>query len=62
MLKLIKQWSSKTLSRYNTTFDDVDKTLLVLSAKSGSVSTASCTTAIGATVRITSKSLGYFFY
>ena len=51
----------KTLRKYIAVFDYFDKTLLVLSAASGSVSITSFATVIGASVRITSPSLSLVF-
>ena len=45
---------SKTLSKYIASFDYFDKSLIVLSVTTGSISIASFTTVIGAPVRITS--------
>ena len=55
-----KSWSKK-LSKYVTTFDYIDKTLIVLSATSGGVSIISFTSAVGALVGITSASFTLIF-
>ena len=51
-----RETMSKALSKYIAAFDYFDKTLLVLSAPSGSISIASLATAIGALGWITSTS------
>ena len=51
-----KELMSKSLSKYIASFDYFDKSLIVLSATSGSISIASFTTAIGAPVGIASAS------
>ena len=51
----------KTLSKHIAVFDCFDKTLLVLSAASGSVSITQFATVIGTPVRITSPSLSLVF-
>ena len=48
---------SKKLSKYVTTFDYIDKILIVLSAASSGVSIISFTSIAGASVGITSGSL-----
>ena len=44
----------KKLSKYVTTFDYIDKTLIVLSATNGGVSTISLTSVVGALVGVAS--------
>ena len=48
---------SKRLSKYNASFDYFDKSLIVLSGTSGSVSTASFAIVIGTRVGVASASL-----
>ena len=55
-----KSWSKK-LNKYVTTFDYIDKILIVLSATSSGVSIISFTSIIGAPVGIASASLTLFF-
>ena len=52
---------SKTLSRYVTIFDYIDKSLIILSAKTGGISIILFTTAIGAPVGIASASFTFIF-
>ena len=52
---------SKKLNKYVTTFDYMDKILIVLSAKSSGVSIISFTTIVGAPVGIASASPTLFF-
>ena len=52
---------SKKLNKYVTTFDYIDKILIVLSATSSGVSIISFTSIIGAPVGIASASLTLFF-
>ena len=52
---------SNRLSKYIAYFDYFDKTLIVLSATSGSISIASFATVIGTPVRIASESLSLTF-
>ena len=52
---------SKKLSKYVTTFDYIDKILIVLSATSGGVSIISFTSVIGAPVGIASASFTLIF-
>ena len=52
---------SKRLSRYIASFDYFDKSLIVLSATSGSISIASFATVIRTLVGITSASLSLTF-
>ena len=52
---------SKRLSKYIASFDYFDKSLIVLSATSGSTSIASFATVIGAPVGIASASLSLAF-
>ena len=51
----------KRLSKYITSFDYIDKSLIVLSATSGSISIPSFATVIGAPVGIASASLNLTF-
>ena len=51
---------SKKLNKYVTTFDYIDKILIVLSATSGGVSIISFTTIVGVSVGIASASLTLF--
>ena len=51
----------KRLSKYITSFDYIDKSLIVLSATSGSISIPSFATVIGAPVGIASASLNLRF-
>ena len=52
---------SKRLSKYIASFDYFDKSLIVLSATSGSISIASFPTVIGAPVGIESASFSLVF-
>ena len=52
---------SKRLSKYIASFDYIDKSLIVLSATSGSISIASFGTVIGTPVGIASASLSLAF-
>ena len=52
---------SKILSKYIVAFDDIEKTLLVLSASSLSDHIASFTIVIGAPVRLISTTLIFLF-
>ena len=52
---------SKKLSKYISYFDYLDKSLIVLSITSGSVSIASFATVIGILIGITSASLSFAF-
>ena len=52
---------SKKLNKYVTTFDYIDKILIVLSATTGGVSIISFTSIIGAPVGITSASFTLIF-
>ena len=52
---------SKKLSKYIASFDYIDKSLIVLSATSGSTSIASFATVIGALAGIASASLSLTF-
>ena len=56
-----RQLISKRLSKYIASFDYFDKSLIVLSAKSGGISIASFSTATGAPVRIASASFSFHF-
>ena len=51
----------KKLNKYVTTFDYIDKILIVLSAITGAISIISFTTTIGAPVRIASASFTLIF-
>ena len=52
---------SKKLNKYVTTFDNIDKNLIVLSATSSEVSTISFTSIVGEPVGIASASFTLFF-
>ena len=52
---------SKTLRKYIASFDYFDKSLIVSSATSGSISIASFATVIGAPIRLTSASFSFAF-
>ena len=52
---------SKRLSKYIASFDNRDKSLIVISAPSGSISIASIATVIGAPERIVSVSFSLVF-
>ena len=52
---------SKRISKYIISFDYFDKSLIVLSATSGSISIASFATVIGTPIRIASASLSLAF-
>ena len=52
---------SKKLNKYITTFDYIDKILIVLSATTGGVSLISFTSIIGAPVEIVSASFTLLF-
>ena len=52
---------SKKLGKCITSFDYIDKTLIVLSATTGGVSIISFTSIVGAPVGIASASLFFFF-
>ena len=52
-----RELMSERLSKYNASFDYFDKSLIVLSATSGSVSTASFAIVIGTSVGVASASL-----
>ena len=56
-----RELMSKILSKYIASFDYFDKSLIVLSATSGSLSIASFATVIGTTVGIASASLSLTF-
>ena len=56
-----RELMSKRLSKYIASFDYIDKSLIVLSATSGSISIASFATFIGASVGIASASLSLTF-
>ena len=57
-----RELMSKKLSKYISFFDYFDKSLTVLSVKSGGVSIASFATVIGIPIGITSASLSLAFY
>ena len=52
---------SKILSKYITSFDYFDKSLIVLSVTTGSISIASFATVIGALIGITTASFSFAF-
>ena len=52
---------SKRLSKYIASFDYFDKSLIVLSVATGSISVASFATVIGATIGMMSASCGLAF-
>ena len=54
--------SSQKLSKYVTTFDYIDKILIVLSATTGGVSIISFTSIVGASVGIASASFSFNFF
>ena len=54
-----RELMSKKLSKYISFFDSFDKSLIVLSVTSGSISIASFATVIGIPVGITSASLAF---
>ena len=56
-----RELMSKRLSRYSTSFDYFDKSLIVLSAASGRISIASFATVIGTPVGIAEASLSLTF-
>ena len=56
-----RELTSKRLSKYIASFDYFDKSLIVLSATSGSISIASFPTVIGMPVGIASASLSLTF-
>ena len=56
-----RELMSKRLSKYIVSFDHFDKSLIVLSDKTGSISIASFATVIGAPVEIVSLSFGLAF-
>ena len=56
-----RKWCSKKLNKYVTTFDYIDKILIVLSATSSGVSIISFTSIVGAPVGIASASLTLIF-
>ena len=57
-----RKWYSKKLNKYVTTFDSIDKGLIVLSATSGGVSIISFTSIIGVPVGIASVSFTLIFF
>ena len=56
-----RELMSKNLSKYIASFDHLDKSLIVLSVATGSISIASFATAIGLPVRIISASCSLEF-
>ena len=56
-----RELMSKRLSKYIVSFDHFDKSLIVFSDKTGSISIASFATVIGAPVEIVSLSFGLAF-
>ena len=56
------KWYSKKLNKYVTTFDYIDKILIVLSATTGGVPIFSFTSVIGAPVGIASASFTLIFF
>ena len=56
-----RELMSKRLSKYNASFDDFDKSLIVFSVKPGCISIASFATVIGALVGIVSVSFSLAF-
>ena len=52
---------SKRLSKYIASFDDFDKSLIILSITTGSISIASFTTVVGAPVGIVSATFSLVF-
>ena len=52
---------SKRLSKYIASFDDFDKSLIILSIATGSISIASFTTVVGAPVGIVSATFSLVF-
>ena len=56
-----RKWCSKKLNKYVTTFDYIDKTLFVLSARSSGVSIISFTSTVGAPAGIASACLTLIF-
>ena len=61
LLRLKKELTSKKLSKYIASFDYFDKSLIVLSVTTGSISIASFGTVIGAPVGIISASFSLEF-
>ena len=57
-----KKLMSKRFSKYIASFDYFDKSLIVLSARSDSISIASFATVIGTPVGIASASLSFTFF
>ena len=57
----VRELMSKNLSKYITSFEYLDKSLIVLSVATGSISIASFPTAIGAPVGIMSASCSLAF-
>ena len=57
-----KELMSKRFSKYIASFDYFDKSLIVLSARSDSISIASFATVIGTPVGIASASLSFTFF
>ena len=56
-----REFMSKRLSKYIASFDNFDKSLIVLPATSGSISIASFATVIGIPVEIATASLSLAF-
>ena len=61
LLRLKKELMSKRLSKYIASFDYFDKSLIVLSVATGSISIASLATVIGSPVGIVSASFSLAF-
>ena len=61
MLRLKKRINEQNLSKYTVSFDYFEKSLIVLSVISGSISVASFETVIGAPVGMTSASYSLAF-
>ena len=61
LLRLKKELMSKRLSKYIASFGCFDKSLIILSVTSGSISIASFATVIGASVRIVSATFSLAF-
>ena len=60
-LKKERELMSQRLSKYIASFDYFDKSLIVLSVATGSISVASFATVIGATIGMMSASCGLAF-
>ena len=61
LLRLMKELMSKRLSKYIVCFDYFDKSLIVLSVTTGSISIVSFAAVIGAPVRMMSASCSLAF-